>query len=160
MNKNTVGIYSCLKLIALALTMTFSASVFAKDQMPETVDGLQLQKGTKLAIVYLQPGETFEDYDKIMIDEVYVAFMKNWQRDYNKSTVTLSEKITDRDMERIKDYLAEEFKVVLTKELQDKSGYEVVNASGKDVLLIQPSIINLVVTAPDTQSAARNSVRR
>jgi hypothetical protein len=156
MNNKITSVSSSVKLFALALTMAFSASVFAKDQMPETVDGLQLQKGTKLAIVYLQPGETFEEYDKIMIDEVYVAFMKNWQRDYNKTTVNLSEKVTESDMERIKDYLAEEFKVVLTKELQDKSGYEVVNATGKDVLLIQPSIINLVVTAPDTKSASRN----
>jgi len=155
MNRKITEIPSSLKLFTLALTMAFSASVFAKDQMPETVDGLQLQKGTKLAVVYLQADETFEEYDKIMIDEVYVAFMKNWQRDYNKTTVNLGEKVTDRDVERIKGYLADEFKAVLAKELQDKSDYEVVNATGKDVLLIEPAIINLVVTAPDTHSAGR-----
>jgi hypothetical protein len=159
MNSQIAGISSSLKLIALALTMAFSASAFAKDQLPETVDGLQLQKGTKLAVVYLQAGETLEDYDKIKIDDVYVAFKKNWQRDYNKSTVTLGEKVRDRDVEKIKEYLANEFKAVLTKELQDKSDYEVVETTGKDVLLIQPAIINLVVTAPDVHSAARNRSR-
>jgi len=154
---NTIGnISSSLKLIALALTMTFSASVFAKEQLPETHDGLKLQKGTKLAVVYLQPGETFEGYNKIKIDDVYVAFMKNWQRNYNNSTVNLGERVTDRDVEKIKEYLASEFKAVLTKELQDKGDYEVVETTGKDVLLIQPSIINLVVNAPDLKTAARD----
>ena len=156
MNSKIAGISSSLKLFALALTMAFSASVFAKDQLPETVDGLQLQKGTKLAVVYLQAGETLEDYDKIMIDDVYVAFKKNWQRDYNNTTVKLGERVTDHDVEKIKEHLANEFKAVLTTELQDKSSYEVVDTKGKDVLFIQPAIINLVVTAPDVHSATRN----
>jgi len=156
MNSTIGNISSSSKLFALALTMAFSASVFAKEQLPETHDGLKLQKGTKLAVVYLQPGETLEGYDKIKIDDVYVAFMKNWQRDYNNSTVNLGERVTDRDVEKIKEYLASEFKAVLTKELQDKGDYEVVDTTGKDVLFIQPSIINLVVNAPDLKTAGRN----
>ncbi len=156
MNSQIAGISSSLKLIALALTMAFSASAFAKDQLPETVNGLQLQKGTKLAVVYLQAGETLEDYDKIKIDDVYVAFKKNWQRDYNQSATMLGEQIRDGDVEKIKVYLANEFKAVLTKELQDKSDYEVVETTGKDVLLIKPAIINLVVTTPDVRSSTMN----
>ena len=57
-----------------------------------------------------------------------------------------------RHMERIKTRVAREFPVVFTKILE-KGGYQVVETTGKDVLLLRPAIINLVVTAPDIMSA-------
>ena len=140
--------------LALALAMAFSAPILAKDKLPETTkDGLQLQKDTKLAAVYLKPGETLEGYDKVSITDVLVSFKKNWQRNYNEDVMGLDGRVTDRDVETIKKRLATEFKAVFTKELQDKGGYEVVDTTGKDVLLLRPAIINLVVNAPDLSRA-------
>jgi len=128
--------------------------ILAKDKLPETTkDGLQLQKDTKLAAVYLKPGETLEGYDKVSITDVYVSFKKNWQRNYNEDVMGLDGRVTDRDMETIKKRLATEFKAVFTKELQDKGGYEVVDTTDTDVMVLRPAIINLVVNAPDLSRA-------
>jgi len=51
----------------------------------------------------------------------------------------------------MKTELAKGFADVFAKEL-DKAGYTVVDATGADVLLIRPAIVNLTVTAPDVMS--------
>lgn len=121
----------------------------AKESLPETTkDGLVLQHHTELGAVYLKPGATLTDYDKVMIVECFVAFQKNWQRDYNDQLMGLDGHVTNKDMQSMKTELAKAFQEVFTKEL-NKAGYTVVDAAGEDVLLIRPAIINLTVTAPD-----------
>jgi hypothetical protein len=143
-------------ILALGLVALLAAPAIAKEKLPEsTKDGLQLQHDTKLAAVYLKPGETLEGYDKVSITDVYVAFKKNWQRNYNEDAMGLEGRVTDKDMETIKKRLAKEFKAVFTKELQEEGGYEVVDAAAKDVLVLRPAIINLVVNAPDLNRAGK-----
>lgn len=154
MNRKFSKISSTLIFCALAVTMAFSGPIFAKDKLPaNTKDGLVLQKDTKVSAVYLKPGETLEDYDKVSITDVYVSFKKNWQRNYNQDVMGLEGRVSDKDMETIKKRLATEFKAVFTKELQDKGGYEVTDTAAKDVLILRPAIINLVVSAPDVNRA-------
>jgi len=130
----------------------FALSLAAKDKLPETTkDGLVLQHHTKLGAVYLKPGATLDAYDKVKILDCYVAFQKNWQRNYDDNQMGLEGRVTDKDMEAIKTRLAQDFQTVFAKEL-DKAGYTVVDTTGADVLLIRPAIINLVVTAPDVNS--------
>ena len=43
-----------------------------------TKDGLQLQKQSKQRLVYLKPGATFSQYNRVAIIECYVEFRKNW----------------------------------------------------------------------------------
>jgi hypothetical protein len=153
-------IFSQNRLLTLSIALLFLAvvtptTVSAKNKLPQTTtDGLELQQDRKLAAVYLQPGETLEDYDKVMITDVTVAFKKNWQRNYNSETIGLAGRVSDKDMERIKNRVAEEFKVMFTKQLE-AGGYEVVLDADKDVLLLRPAIVNLVVNAPDVQTAGR-----
>ena len=150
MNRKFSKISSTLIFCALVVTMAFSVPIFAKDKLPETTkDGLVLKKDTKVSAVYLKPGETLEGYDKVSITDVYVSFKKNWQRNYNRDAMGLEGRVTDKDVEVIKKRLATEFKTVFTKELQKKGGYEVVDTAAKDVLILRPAIINLVVNAPD-----------
>ncbi len=142
--------------LTLGLVALLSAPAFAKDTLPATShDGLQLQKDTKLAAVYLKPGETLDGYDKVSITDVYVAFKKNWQRNYNRDHMGLDGRVSDKDVEVIKNRLAKEFTAVFAKELQDRGGYEVVDSAAKDVLVLRPAIINLVVNAPDVNQAGR-----
>jgi hypothetical protein len=137
-------------LLILLLAVFLAAPAVAKDKLPETThDGLQLKHHTELAAVYLKPGESLEGYDRLMITDVYVAFKKNWQRNYNRDVMGLDGRVSDKDVETIKNRLAKEFIVVFTKELQDEGGYEVVDEAAKDVLTLRPAIINLVVNAPD-----------
>jgi hypothetical protein len=124
----------------------------AKEKLPETTkDGLVLRQHTELGAVYVKPGASLTDYTKVKILDCYVAFEKNWQRNYNDEQMGLGGRVTDQDVQSIKTEVAQGFQEVFTKEL-DKAGYTVVDTTGADVLLIRPAIINLVVTAPDVMT--------
>ena len=59
--------------------------VVAEEAVPEvTVEGLQLIKDSNLALVYAEPGINLGQYSKIYLDDAYIAFKKNWQRDKNR----------------------------------------------------------------------------
>ena len=58
-------------------------------------------------------------------------------------------------MEKIKSALADEFRKVFTEELEE-GGYEVVDVTGEDVLVVRPALMNLDVTAPDIATASRS----
>jgi hypothetical protein len=138
-----------LSILAAAGMLVLAAPLVAREKLPEkTEDGLVLQKDTKVAAVYLKPGASLEPYDKILLVDAYVAFKKNWQRDYNMDQVSITARIKDSDIERIKKDVANEFRRVFTDELQ-KGGYEVVTEAAQDVMIVRPAIINLTVNAPD-----------
>jgi hypothetical protein len=143
-----------LRKVSLAIVLcTVAFTLTAKEKLPETTkDGLVLQHDTKLGAVYVKPGATLTDYNQVKILDCYVAFQKNWQRNYNDDQMGLQGRVSDQDMESMKTKLAEGFKDVFTKEL-DKAGYTVVDTTGADVLLIRPAIINLEVTSPDVMTA-------
>lgn len=141
----------------MALTVcAVSVTAFAKkEELPEvTEDGLHRVPDSKLAVVYAEPGADLSQYQRVQLVDAYVAFKKNWERD-QRSRSADPLRVTSRDVEKIKNNLAQEFRAVFTKVLED-GGYEVVNESGEDVLLIRPAIINLDATAPDTMSAGRS----
>ena len=140
-------------VLVLSLSAGYSQQLSAKDKLPEVShDGLHLQKHTKLRAFYLKPGATLDQYNKVALLDCYVAFKKNWQRDYNEEVIGLERRVTTKDMDRIKKQVAGEFNKVFTKELQTEGGYQIVNNAADDVLVLRPAIINLVVSAPDTMS--------
>lgn len=141
--------------IAVALTALSTVALAAKQELPDvTEDGLHRIPDSKLAVVYAEPGADLAQYQRVKLLEAYVAFKKNWERNQrSRSANPLS--VTSRDIERIKTDLAKEFHQVFETTLVD-GGYQVVDESGEDVLLIRPAIINLDVTAPDTMSAGRS----
>lgn len=124
----------------------------AKEQAPPQVspEGLQLQKSKDARLVYLRPGATFDQYDRILLLDSYVEFAKNWQREQNASTMGLEGRVTSQDMDRMKAAVAAAFREQFAKELQ-KGGYQIVDAPAPDVLTLRPAILDLRVTAPDLQ---------
>ncbi len=122
----------------------------AADDLPKTSpEGLVLLEDTKLAAVYWRSEASLDQYTKVVLFDAYVAFRKNWDRDYNSKLMPGSTRVRPDDMEKIKVGLAEEFKAVFTEELQEKRGYEIVETAAEDVLVVKPAIINLDITAPD-----------
>jgi len=116
-------------------------------------DGLQLQKQTKQRLVYLKPGATFSQYDRVAILECYVEFRKNWARDYNSEHEgSLENQVRDSDIQRMKSTLSAEFKKVFVNELT-KGGYQVVDTAAPDVLILRPALINVDPAAPDLMTA-------
>lgn len=132
------------------------ASGFASAQsVPQDApDGLAKIDSRRIDALYWRPGATLGNYKRVMIEKPTVAFRKNWERDQNRGR-SISERVDAEDMERIREVLAQEFLDQFRAELEDKNGYEIVNAVGDDVLLLRPAIVNLDVAAPDIATAAR-----
>lgn len=141
--------------LCLALLATLVPPVQAADtDLPAiTPEGLHLVPNSRMAIVYADPEADLAPYKRVKLLDAHVAFKKNWQRDQQRSSVTRS-RPNAQDMERIKSALADEFRNVFTKVLEE-GGYPVVDEVGDDVLLIRPAIINLDVNAPDIPQPGR-----
>ena len=152
MNSKTLA-----KAILFLVICVLASPLAAKEKFPATTkDGLPLKEQNRHGAVYVKQGASLADYNKIKIIDCYVAFEKNWQRNYNSDEMDLSRRVSDKDVARIKEAVKEEFPKAFTKELE-KGGYQVVDDTGKDVLLLRPAIINLAVTAPDIQSAGMST---
>lgn len=144
---------SLLACLFAVLALGAAPGLAAKDKPPEvTPEGLHLQKQTKSRVVYVRPGASLAQYQRVAILDCLVEFEKDWQRDYNLSRVGVASRVTDKDVDRMKGDLAEEFKKVFAKELQEKGGYEVVDVAAPDVLVLRPALINVEVNAPDLMS--------
>jgi len=145
-------IHASIRGLCAALTL-ISFSALAQDG--GNWDGLIEVKPKRLDVVFLLPGADFRSYTKIMMDPVEVAFAKNWARDYNRDAATLSQQISQEDVERIAQAARDEFTKVFT-EAYGNAGMEVVTAPGADVLRLRPGVVDLDVSAPDTMSAGRS----
>jgi hypothetical protein len=123
---------------AIAAAVHVAGPVAAKP--PPNWDGLVQVKAKRLNLVYLQPGADFRAYTKVMLAPTELAFEKNWQRDYNRGTRSLSSRISDSD---VQDALT-------------KAGYAVVAEPGPDVLRVNTGIVHIRVSAPDQPTAGRS----
>ena len=142
------------KLMLAAAALATAASPGAA-KLPPTWDGLVEVKAKKLAAVYLLPNADFRAYSKIMLDPAQVAFRKNWERDFNRSTTTLSGRITDQDVRKaIADAQASLDKIFA--DTFAKQAYQVVHAPGPDVARVSFAVVDLTIAAPDV-GAGRNT---
>lgn len=143
-----------LCLVCLASFLAVAVATAADDAaLPTTShDGLVLSKGKVAKVLYVRPGVDFSQYKRIAILDCPVSFRKNWKSDQASS----GNRVTQKDMDRIRAGLSAEFLKIFTDELQAKGGYEIVTTGAEDVMVLRPAIIDLDVTAPDTMSAGRS----
>lgn len=148
------GVVTLLTVVVLC-TFGLGPAVAAEKEEPPQVshDGLRLLPDTEVAMVYLKPDVDFTGYKRIMILDAYVAFRKGWASDQRRTSV---QKVTNRDIERMKRDVADLFREVFVEELGAEGGYPVVEGAEDDVLLLRPAIIDLDVTAPDLDTASRS----
>jgi hypothetical protein len=146
--------FRCLKTISCVLLLSLMCTYTqAQDESAEvSLDGLELVKDSKLALVYTVPGAEFSQYNRIYLEDTYVAFKKDWQKEHSKATGT----VTQNDMDMIKMELSEMFREVFTDVLED-GGYELITERDEDVLLLKPAIINLDVITPVAGDGASQS---
>lgn len=142
-------------LLFAGLFMLYTPALQAAEQQWEQTspDGLQLTRTLPYGAVYMKPGATFGQYRRLALLDCFVQFAKDWQRDYNQNEPDLEMQVSQADMDRIKTELAAEFKRVFTKELQTDGGYQIVDEAAPDVLVLRPAILNLVVNAPEIETA-------
>tara|TARA_R110001592_G_scaffold337300_1_gene623804 strand:+ start:434624 stop:435316 length:693 start_codon:yes stop_codon:yes gene_type:complete len=143
-------IKSLLACAALTLAACTSNSL-----VPQTYDGLDLQPDTKFGQVYKRAGADLSGYQAYGVEACDVAFKKNWLRDQNNSRLDLGNRVTQKDVDRIKDTLASECEKYFREALEQAPPYPLVDnfSDGEGVLILRPSIINLDISAPDTHSA-------
>lgn len=127
----------------------------AEDEPKGTWDGLVEVKPKRIDAGFLLPGADFRPYKKIMMDPVEVAFKKDWMKDYNRDAATLSQRLTQEDIDNIAKAARENFQEVFTETYRN-AGLEIVTAPGPDVLRLRPGVMDLYITAPDTMTAGRS----
>ena len=91
-------------IVALAAAALPAAPVSAlAGSMPASWDGLVQVKSKRMRYVYLLPGADFRAYHKVMLDPTEIAFKKNWQRDFNRTSRDLGSKVTDSQLKKVID---------------------------------------------------------
>lgn len=136
-----------------SLLLAAVAAPAAEQQYPEvSPDGLQLRKKLEYGAVYVKQGADFSKYKSIGFLECYVQFAKDWARDYNENELDLAAQVTPEDEKRIKNDLSLQFNKVFVAELSRNGDFQIVTTQGPGVLMLRPSLLNVVVTAPDTDN--------
>ena len=146
-----------LRELLLSCLAMMLASCVGTTPPPESFDGLVLVPNTRFAEVYRRPGIDLSTYDAFGLSSCEVAFRKNWQRDQNNSSINLSNRVTQRDVDRIKDALGAQCEETFRKALEQSPAYPLVDKfdDGEPVLVLRPAIINLDINAPDVMTAGR-----
>jgi len=124
-----------------------------------THDGLQQVPSNNFDAVYRKPAVDMSAYQAIGIAPCSVAFRNNWLRDQNRDRLDLSNRVTQQDVDRIKDQLSTACEEQFRKALSRDPAYNVVEdfSDGESVLVLHPSIIDLNINAPDVRSATRST---
>jgi hypothetical protein len=139
--------------LAALFVLTLTAGAIAASP-PPMWDNLVRAPSKKFDSVYILPGADFRPYTKVMLVAPEVAFHKNFQRDYNATTMGLSNRITDSEMQKamqdVRTGFEEEFAEAYTA-----AGWQIATAPGPDVLRVNTAVINIDVNAPDQMTAGR-----
>jgi len=142
--------------VIVGLAAMTAATGWSAEEEPLGVsfDGLTLIEHADVDVTYVLPEADFSIYNRVMILEPQVAFRRTWQRDVNRGVRGTAARVTTQDMDRIKSQMSELFLEVFTQELTN-GGFTIVEEPDEDVLILRPAIVNLDVTAPNTQTANR-----
>jgi len=114
-----------------------------------------LVPGSRFATVYRRPDADLTHYDAYGLVRCDVAFRKNWMRDQNNSRIDLGSRITQKDVDQIRERLSAACDQSFREALKQPPPYRLVESfsDGEQVLVLRPAIINLDIAAPDLRSA-------
>jgi len=140
-------------LVVVISAVVLSACATAPTEPVVTFDGLVQVPDTRFEKVYRLPGADLSEYVEFGLAPCEVSFRKNWLRDQNSSRIDLTNRVTQEDVNRIRDALAEDCTTQFREALQKAPAYNLVGdfENGQDVLVIKPAIIDLDVNAPDVR---------
>ena len=141
--------FATLALTSIAMAAAARPALAAKP--PAEWDGLVKVKAKKFELVYLRPGADFRGYTKVILDPTEVAFQKNWKRDYNQDQASISNQVSDKDIERMADEGRKGAAEILQK-AYTAGGYPVVTDPATDVLRVRTALVDITVSAPDVDS--------
>ena len=155
--------YLIMALFLVWGSIAFAAGTGDFKKGDVTTDGLTVIKSTRFTEKQIKNGVVWSEYTKYQINPVDVSFQKDWKKDYNRDHRPLSAKVTDKDMTRIRESMAEIVYDEFNEALQKEGGLTKVDEADSKTLLFKPRIINLDVYAPDLQyspAVSRSYVRQ
>lgn len=146
-----------LKTSLILGSLTLAACANTAPTTP-THDGLVRQAETKFDELYLRPSASLAGYSSYGLEPCEVSFRKNWLRDQNTQRLDLSNRVTQRNVDKIKDSMGEQCNKYLREALEEGAEYPLVDnfQDGEAVLVLRPKIINLDINAPDTDGPGIN----
>lgn len=114
-------------------------------------DGLLLTPTKRVDAAYLRPGVDFTRYQQLSLEPCSVSFRSRWLAAQNATRRPLAHRVTQADMNAIRDELAQLCDTTLSAALASLEGWRLVDAAERDAstLLLAPRIIDLEVVAPD-----------
>jgi hypothetical protein len=145
--------FATLALTSIALA---AAKPALAAKPPAEWDGLVKVKAKKFELVYLRPGADFRGYKKVILDPTEIAFEKNWKRDYNNDQASISNQVSDKDIERMADEGRKGAAEILQKAYV-AGGYPVVSEPAADVLRVRTALVDITVTAMMVRSYSRDA---
>ena len=145
------------RLIILAVLMlSVACSGFNREKPPDiTDDGLQRIISPDFELIYVRPNINLFGYDSIYMADLKVAFKRGWQASQNISDPN---RVSDRDISRIKRILRAEFVKVFANELAAETGYTIVTQPGQNTLILNPQIVDLYINSPQNSSGYQMTV--
>jgi len=133
-------------VFTVLLAVAWSAGAVAQKLPGKTKEGLELVSSEGSVAVYVRPGTDLGDYQNVHFLKAYVAFQKDWVRDYNR-TALRSHRLTDADLEQIKSRITDGFDESFRNEFS-KAGYTEAGRSGENVLILRPAILDVTMESP------------
>lgn len=134
--------------IIAAFAAILATPVSAKP--PDTWDGLMRVKARKVDNLYLLPNADFRNYSKVMLDPSVFSVSKNWVNDYNRSSPRAH--ISEQEVRDKLVQAATDFDKIFAKEFAS-GNVPIANAPGPAVLRLSFYVLNIRVTAPDTNAS-------
>jgi len=136
-----------LKGILAGALLVASAPLLAQ-ATEDNWDGLVRVKSDKIELVYLAPEADFRPYTRVMIEPSEMAMRANWLRDQRRSSSSLGNEATERDITRALERGREQFDTYFAAAFT-KAGFTIATEPGADVLRIRPGVVDIDVFAPD-----------
>jgi hypothetical protein len=122
-----------------------------------TVDGLHKVDNSVLPLAYVKPDLALQQYTKLMLDPVSVAYQKEPRsRSGGIAAQEQNYALSTTQMNNLKSWFSEAVVNALTAD----DGYEIVDTPGPDVLRVTAELIDLVVRFPTERGGRQQTFTR
>ena len=115
-----------------------------------TPDGLVRVPSRRSGGVFREPAWPFAQYQRLIVEPVTVAFIKDWEKNHEKE-------VSAKEIHRIRDEASQIFREEFARELIERGKYQFANEATADVLIVVPTITELDIPAPETDNLDKKS---
>jgi hypothetical protein len=137
-NSSRRKFFSAAFIVALAGCSSLPGPVEYSD------DGLLRVPSSAAAGVYRLEGWPFIQYKEIVLEPLVVTFVRDWEKNHPD--------VSPKEIKRMRDEAAKTFRESFRKEIIARAKYKFADAPGEKVLLVNPTVVDFDVPAPETDS--------